>query len=151
MIKWSEEDVQTAIGRVKENAAATLMAEGTIPPTAFLFATRNPDTEVPQKHLLLVPPMGVAGVVQRQTYPLLIRLAAIKGGAVGLIFVAKATARTERGATQEVLMLMAEHKEMGSRVWRAEISRGEEGIKLGPWEAEGGTIQSRFLKLLPTD
>lgn len=142
---WSRSDVEESVERAKENAAATFLADRHIPPVTFLFATQNPDTGKPRKHLMLVPPIGAGGVGQRLTYPLLIRLAAMKGAATGLIFVAEATARVDDGEGQRVVMVLVEHKHHGIVIWRAPVM--ESG--LGSWVQEKGNAQSRFLHLLP--
>jgi hypothetical protein len=115
-----------------------------VSPLAFLFATLNPDVGTPKKHLMMVPPMGVPGVEQRQTYPLLIRLAALKGGASGLVFIAEATAR-KGDTTHRVIVIVVEHLDFGVQIWEAPILDGG----LGTWELAKGQVQSRFLHLLP--
>lgn len=148
---WAEADVVAAVRQIQERVAATFVALGHLPPMAWLFATRHPDTGAPVKHLMAVPPMGEASVRQRVSFPLLIRLAALKGGAVGVVVAARATARTAGGATQEVLTVLAEHRSMGARVWRAPIGQSETGgVEVGPWKREEGIMESRFLKLLPS-
>lgn len=144
MSMWTQPDVEEAVLRVRERAGATFAADGRVSPLAFVFATKNPDTGAEHKHLMMVPPMGAAGVQQRQTYPLLIRLAALKGDAAGLVFVAEATARRGDGA-QRVLMVVVEHLTFGIQVWEAPI--GDDGLR--DWSRVKGQVQSRFLHLLP--